>query len=78
MKNSRGQMTVELVLMMVVTVSIGVGISKFMNDNRVVRNLVEGPWDSLAGMIQNGVWGGTNDDHPNNFDRVGSVKGAVF
>lgn len=78
MKNRRGQMTVEIVLMITVVVFAAVMVAKFFRDEEIFGNLVSGPWSRLAAMIQNGVWAPYDDSmvqHPNSFGRVSSVRG---
>jgi hypothetical protein len=77
MKNARGQVSVEIVLMLVVSVSIVAAVMQGFKSNSVFSNLVSGPWQSLAGLIQNGSLGppgSTMANHPNQFDRVSSPR----
>lgn len=77
-KNQRGQMAIEMVLMTAVMVAATLFIASEFKKNEFVANLVSGPWQTLSGMIQNGVWGTPQDTmakHPNHSGRVNTVKG---
>ena len=79
-KNSRGQMSVEMVLMVVVLVAGAAAVSSAFRKQEFFATLVSGPWVSLSGLIQNGVWGNPTDTmikHPAHFHRVSTVEGEV-
>ena len=64
LRNQRGQMTIEAVLLLVIALAfakVGTGAIK---DQDFLRKMVSGPWSYLQGMIQNGVWaeGTTGND----------------
>lgn len=74
----KGQVTTELVLMIVVMFAVTLTVSTAFRNNEFLASLVSGPWNSLSGMIQNGVWGDpieTMKKHPNQFRRVSTVRG---
>lgn len=78
MKNQRGQVAIEMVLMTIVMVGAAMAISVAFRENQYIASLVSGPWKSLSGMIQNGVWGSpesTMKKHPAYYDRLSTVKG---
>lgn len=78
MNNQRGQASIEMVLMVALVVMVALAVSKGLRDNEFFANLVSGPWTSVAGLIQNGVWGSpeaTMAKHPNQFLRVSTVEG---
>lgn len=53
-------------------------IFKTLRNQDVVSQLVDGPWEIMAGMIENGVWGTpakTRAVHPNYLGRHISLKG---
>ena len=56
MKNSRGQMVVEMILLMVVLLAILGAIRTTLKENETITSLVQGPWLALSGMIQAGAW----------------------
>ncbi len=75
LRNQKGQGVVELVLLMAVTVSISLAVSKYLRDNQAVQNLVGKPWNTLSGMIECGVWSGCGSGkHPNSINRSLSYK----
>jgi hypothetical protein len=42
--------------------------ANYFKKEELLKTLIQGPWQSLAGMIQNGVWGPpdkTSANHPN-------------
>lgn len=74
----RGQMVVEMVLMLVVMAGVTIFVTKTFRDNDFIAKLVSGPWESLSGLIQNGVWGRpgeTMSKHPNVLGRLNTVRG---
>lgn len=76
--NQAGQATMEAVLIMIVTMSVAVKISSYASESGFVRNIVEGPWGTVRGMIEDGVWVNYTDSktmHPNQFERHQSRRG---
>lgn len=72
LRNRSGQMVIELVLMMTVLFGAVFFISSNFRESNIVAQLVSGPWQSLAGMMQNGVWARPEDgmsQHPASFSR---------
>jgi hypothetical protein len=77
LRNQKGQFVIEAVLLMVLSVSLLMAGLKLLKDNKVVSNLIDGPWERVAGMIESGSWqepGAAAKDHPNQRDRNLSVK----
>lgn len=56
MRNSRGQMILEAVLLMTIFLAITAAIAASLKKNEAVTRLVQGPWQNLSGLLQNGVW----------------------
>jgi hypothetical protein len=52
----KGQMTIEMVLIMTFLLSATIAGTKLMRDHEVLATLVEGPWAHIRGMIEDGVW----------------------
>lgn len=76
--NQKGQVTIEAILLMIFSVALFTFISKKFKDEGYVEKLVKGPWNSVAGMIENGVWGTPQETvsfHPNLMDRHMSLQG---
>lgn len=72
LRNERGQFVIEAVLLMVVSVSILLFGLRYLKENKIMGNLVSGPWDKTAGMIESGSWNPADEaakKHPNQIDR---------
>jgi hypothetical protein len=79
LRNESGQMVLEYILIAVIFTGITVMTTQFFQDNEILRTLVAKPWQSLAGMVQNGDWGtpeNTMNVHPNGFRMHASVRGC--
>ncbi len=81
MKSSQaGQMTVEMVLLLVVVLAIGLVIQRTFVHGEFANKLVSGPWDQVSGMIENGKFGKpdkTRGFHPGHGSHHLSVKGTA-
>ena len=78
LRDRTGQMAVEMVLIIALVVGFSVFVGNEFRNRSFIAGLVSAPWKSLAGMIQNGVWGPSQDtmsQHPNSFSRVTSPEG---
>ena len=78
LKNQRGQMFVESILLMIIFVSISLMVSKQFRDKNLFASLIQGPWSNVAGMIEAGVWAPSDKAkamHPNRIDRHHVVRG---
>ena len=78
MKNQKGQMTIEAVLIMTVMVSVLLFIRKGVERTNLLSHLVENPWSHIQGMIENAYWAPTEKSitkHPNLLGRHGSPRG---
>ena len=87
LRNQNGQIIIEIVLMLTVTMAIVLAVSTAAQSNEWFAGLVSGPWQDLASIIQNGVpcqAGGqcaANNmaaEHPNNFSRVTTPKSSSW
>lgn len=54
--SQKGQATMEAVLIMVIIAVVALKISSVAKNQGFVRNIVEGPWAPIRGMIEDGVW----------------------
>ncbi len=75
-----GQFIVEGILLMVVFLACTLLVIQYFQKNSVLSQVVSAPWQSLAGMIQNGEWSSPQASmqlHPNNHARHTSLQGAV-
>jgi hypothetical protein len=79
MKTQRGQMTIEMMLIIIGLLSVGLILSRQAQSNGWMKSFVSGPWKPLQAMIENGVW--TTADakplHPHHRDRHGSYEADV-
>lgn len=76
-KNQKGQVLVEAVLLLVLVVGMWSVFAKFAKQKKWFENLISGPWQTMSGMIETGVWqppAQSRGKHPNNFNRVISLK----
>lgn len=77
-RNQRGQVAVGFVLTMVVFLAVSMAAAKKLKESQYISQLFSKPWDQLAGMIENGVWGPVNKTqtyHPTRYSRHISLKG---
>jgi hypothetical protein len=78
-KNQKGQVIVEYILMMVVVFGVGLLFQKFFKDTKIAQKFTIEPWGRLNGMIQCGTWTPCGVDtkapglHPNTKERVLSL-----
>ena len=74
--NSRGQVVIENVLLLVLSVGILFSVSRLLKERQVISNLVYGPQEKIAGMTESGVWASPEEarkDHPNSTKRILTV-----
>ena len=74
MNHQRGQMTIEMLLMIIVMLAMGMTLSNFARSQGWVKSLVSGPWKPMQAMIENGVWiaADSKQYHPHHRRRHGS------
>lgn len=71
LKNQGGQLIVEAVLLMALTVGVSLVVTKYLEQNKFAQKLVSKPWTVLSGMIECGVWSGCKPGkHPNTMERI--------
>lgn len=79
LRNQRGQVIIEYILMMVVMLTLSFMIQKFLKSSEFIQKLSIQPWGRLDGMIQCGVWKPCGVEtkapgmHPNTKERVLSL-----
>jgi len=76
-RRQRGQVIIEMVLLLVLVIGFWGAFSRYAKQKKWFESLVSGPWQSMAGMIETGVWEPPPKalaKHPNNFNRVVSLK----
>ena len=77
-KNQRGQVAIEYILLSIVMVGIFLGARNILLSNNTLANFVQKPWELVAGMIETGVWGDpkkVRGQHPGLIRRHISFKG---
>lgn len=76
--NTRGQMTIEMMLLAIIFVGVAMGVSNYAKSTGMMATLIESPWLPLQGMIEDGVWvkaGESKTRHPNLLGRHGTALG---
>jgi hypothetical protein len=56
LKSQGGQQIVEAVLIIVMLVGFTFAVANYFKSKEVLKNIITGPFQTLAGMLQNGVW----------------------
>ena len=77
LKSSKGQITIEAVLIMTVMVSVFFAVQKNFKAKDYLATLINGPWGYVQGMVENGVWAPSDEGrtkHPNNYARRASPE----
>lgn len=78
LKDRRGQLMIEAILLMVLLVGLLTVITRYLRDNNTIPNLVSEPWGQIAGMTEFGNWEPPNNSnkkkHPNTFNRFFTPK----
>lgn len=80
LKNQSGQLIIEGVLIIVVLMAVTFAAGKYFKDKEVVKSVITGPFENLAGLLQNGVWGApgkTASSHPNGHFRHIVIEGEA-
>lgn len=78
MKTQSGQVAIEYVLMTIVIVSVAVLMARGIRSNEILSKMVNGPWEILSGMVENGVWAtpqASRESNPNYLRRHVTFKG---
>ena len=73
-----GQLVVEAVLIIVALMFVTFMVASYFKDKEFVKKLISGPWVSLAGLIEDGVWlplGQSATSHPNGHGRHVTIDG---
>lgn len=76
--NEKGQLIVEAVLIIVMLMGLTMLAANYFKNNELLKQMISGPWQNLAGMLQNGVWASRSSGaviHPNSFGRNVVITG---
>lgn len=71
-------MITEAILILVMLMAFTFVIANHFKNEAVLKTLVSDPWQSIAGLLQNGSWGTpdrTNASHPNGHGRHIVIEG---
>lgn len=77
LKNEHGQFVIEAVLLMVLSIGLLTLGLRTLRDGNILGNLVSGPWERVAGMIESGSWNVAEvsaKKHPNQYNRCLSLS----
>ncbi|MNL29155.1 hypothetical protein D3C87_1508300 [compost metagenome] len=72
LRNRKGQVLIENVLMMIVTIGFLLWATKYLREEKYLAKLISEPWQRIAGMIESGVWEppkAAQAKHPNQLNR---------
>jgi hypothetical protein len=74
-QNQRGQLLVEMILLMALGVGISMAITNALRSSEFAQKLIGRPWTTLSGMIECGSWSGCQPGmHPASRNRILSFK----
>jgi len=76
--NQGGQLILEAVLIIVMLTAITGITIQYFKKNELLKSMISGPWQNLAGMLQNGVWAPPATGaaiHPNSHNRGVVITG---
>lgn len=77
-RNQSGQAVIEALLIITLLFGAVYIISEQFKSGEYLIQVVEGPWQKLSGIIQNGVWRSPEESmnlHPSAYDRHISIQG---
>lgn len=78
LRSQSGQMITEAILILVMLLGVTFAAASYFKDKELLKHMIQDPWQSLAGMLQNGAWGPpdkTNAAHPNGHFRHIVIQG---
>jgi Na+/alanine symporter len=78
LNNESGQAVTEAVMILVLLMGFTFLVANYFKSREVLKQLIQGPFQHLAGMMQNGVWappGAGATKHPSSHDRHITVQG---
>jgi hypothetical protein len=56
LRSQGGQMITEAILLLVALMAVTFAVANYFKNEEVLRQIITGPWQNIAGMLQNGVW----------------------
>ncbi len=81
LKSQSGQMLVESILILSVLLTFFLILVTQLRNQQVAAQLVHAPWVHLSGLLQNGVWGPSQNHlgaHPENSSRQRTLEGEFL
>jgi hypothetical protein len=81
LKSQSGQLIVEAILIIVMLMGATFLAANYFKDKELLKKLVQAPWQSLAGMLQNGEWAPRDPSaasHPSGHSRHISIQGEYL
>jgi len=77
-RQKRGQITVEMVLLLAVMVAAVYMVQAGFKEHKPVYNFISGPWKTIGGMMESGSWAKrkpARENHPNHWKRMYAKRG---
>lgn len=77
-RGQSGQAVTEAVLILVLLMGFTLLVANYFKNQEVLKRLIQGPFQHLAGMMQNGMWTPPDQgivNHPNSHERHITVQG---
>jgi hypothetical protein len=78
LSNQQGQQVLEAILLMTVFLAMAMAMSQAFQKKQLLANMLSGPWDSVRGLTESGVWApsaAARANHPNHIKRRNTVTG---
>ncbi len=78
LKSQGGQLITEAILIIVLLFGMTYLVANQFKNQELLKQLITGPWQSLAGMLQNGIWAPPKTGavvHPNGHVRHMALAG---
>jgi hypothetical protein len=78
LRSQRGQGITEALLILVMLMGFTMIVANYFKNEAILKQLITGPWQSLAGMMENGLWQKPEASavaHPAGFNRHISSMG---
>lgn len=75
--SQKGQVLIEAVLLLTLIIGLWSLFSRTAKQAKWFESMISGPWTTMSGMIENGVWESEKKaqaKHPNHFTRVVSYR----
>ena len=78
-KSQSGQMTVEMVLILVILLGIASFVNTQLKEQEILQKFISVPWVMVSNMMESGVWKSDRNEarrlHPGHWKRMYGLKG---